>query len=269
MTKNIYVQELRMKTHSIVIWSLGVAAIVILYFSFFPSFAEEAALINKMMTQFPPELLAAFGMTNLNITSVLGFYGLVFLFVQLCVAIQAANYGVGLVSIEETELTADFLLSKPVSRSQILTGKLLAALTGMAITNIVAWVASFIALALFNGGQSYDTGTLVLLLAGLFVFQLFFVSVGLIISLLVKRIRNVTPYGLGLGFGMYVLSAFSGIQGDVKLEYITPFKHFDPNYIVQHNTYDAPLVVISVTVIVVSLAAAYWRYIHRDIASAT
>lgn len=39
----------------------------------------------------------------------------------------------------------------------------------------------------------------------------------LVISLLVKRVRSVTPYALGLGFGAYVLSAFSGIFGDVKL----------------------------------------------------
>ena len=44
------------------------------------------------------------------------------------IALQAANYGYSLVSVEERELTADFLLSKPVGRVQILTSKLLAAL---------------------------------------------------------------------------------------------------------------------------------------------
>ena len=53
------------------------------------------------------------------------------------------NYGFGLVSIEESELTADFLLSKPVSRAQVLTSKLLAALTSLIITDLVVWVTSF------------------------------------------------------------------------------------------------------------------------------
>ncbi len=76
--------------------------------------------------------------------TVLGFYGFVFLFVQLCLAIQAGNYGFGLVSIEESELTADFLLSKPVSRAQILTGKLLAALTSLLVTALVLWVSTLV-----------------------------------------------------------------------------------------------------------------------------
>lgn len=268
MAKNIYLHELQTRIKSVITWSLSVIAIIFVFFSLFPSFSEEAQLINDMMSQFPPELLAAFGMTGLDLGAVLGFFGFLFLFVQICLAIQASNYGVGLVSIEESELTADFLLTKPVSRSQIMTSKLLAALTSMALTTLVVWVSSFIAIGIFKGDGDYDIGTLVLLLLSLFIFQWVFFGLGLLISLLVKRVRNITPYALGLGFGMYALSAFSGIQGDVKLELITPFKHFDPNYIIQNNGYDMPLVLISVVAIIVSVAVSYWRYIRRDITAA-
>ena len=98
--------------------------------------------MNQMLAKFPPQLLAAFGMGNMDLASVLGFFGFLFVFVQLCLAIQASNYGFGLVSVEESELTADFLLSKPVSRRQVLTSKLLAAFTSLAITDLVVWVSS-------------------------------------------------------------------------------------------------------------------------------
>jgi ABC-2 type transport system permease protein len=75
----------------------------------------------------------------------------------------------------------------------------------------------------------------------------------------------VTPYALGLGFGTYVLSAFSGIFGDVKLELITPFKHLDPAYIVQHGAYNTPLVLLNVAVTLVALVVSYWLYTRRDI----
>jgi len=162
-------------------------------------------------------------------------------------------------------LTADFLLSKPVSRTQVLTSKLLAALTSLTITNLIVWVSSFVAISLFRGDREYDTRTLLLLLLSIVIFQLFFLSVGLVISVLVKRVRSVTPYSLGLGFGAYVLSAFSGILGDVKLELITPFKHLDPARIVRDGAYDTPLVLINVTVSVIALAASYWLYVRRDI----
>jgi len=265
MSANIYAHEFRTRLRSVIIWSLAVTAIVFFYFSFFSVFADQAALMNQMLERFPPQLRAAFGLDAMDLSTVLGFYSFIFLFVQLCLAIQAGNYGFGLVSIEESELTADFLLSKPVSRTQVLTSKLLAALTSLTITNAVVWVSSHVSIAVFRGDREYDPRTLLLLLLSIVIFQLFFLSVGLVVSMLVKRVRSVTPYSLGLGFGAYVLSAFSGILGDVKLELITPFKHLDPSYIVQHGAFDTPLVLLNVAVTLVSLAAAYWLYIRRDI----
>jgi len=96
-----------------------------------------------MMASFPEELLIAFGMTDIDMSTILGFFGLIFLIIQICLAIQAANYGFSLVSVEETDLTADFLLAKPVGRTKIMTSKLLAAITGLTITNLVVWISSF------------------------------------------------------------------------------------------------------------------------------
>lgn len=265
MNVNIYRHEFRVRLKSVIIWSLAMAALLFIFGSFFTMFADQATLINAMMAKFPAEMRAAFGLDKMDLSTVLGFYSFIFLLVQLCLAIQAANYGCGLVSIEESELTADFLLSKPVSRIQVLNSKLLAALTSLTITNLVVWVVSFVSITLFRGEREYEPRTLFLLLASIIIFQLFFLSVGLIISLLVKRVRSVTPYGLGLGFGAYVLSAFSGIWGEVALELITPFKHFDAAAIVQRGAYDTPLALLNAAVSLVALAASYWLYIRRDI----
>ena len=265
MSANIYKHEFRTRLRSVITWSLAIVAITFIFFSIFPVFADQADLMNEMMANFPPELRAAFGMDNVDLASVLGFYGFVFIFLQLCLAIQASNYGFGLVSIEESELTADFLLSKPVSRTQILNSKLFAAITSLVLTNLALWVIAFIAITVFRGDREYDAGTLLLLLLSAIIFQLFFLSIGLAVSLLVKRVRSVTPYALGLAFGTYVINAFSGIFGDVKLELITPFKHLDPATIIQNGAYDTPLVLLNVTVTLVALAVSYWLYVRRDI----
>ena len=265
MNANIYRHEFRARLKSVIIWSLSLSALISFFFSLFPVFADEAALMNEFLARYPQELRAAFGMDNMDLSTVLGFFSFLFMFVQLCLAIQAANYGFGLVSIEESELTADFLLSKPVSRVQVLNSKLLAALTSLIITNLVVWVCSLTAITLFRGGREFELSTLLLLLFSLLIFQLFFLSLGLLISLLVKRVRSVTPYALGLAFGAYVLSAFSGVFGDVALELVTPFKHLDAAYIVNHQAYNTPLVLLNVAVSVIALAVSYWRYNRRDI----
>ena len=265
MNANIYRHEFFARLRSVIVWSLALAVLVVFFFSFFSLFAEQAALMNQFLARYPKELRAALGMDRMDMSTVLGYYTFIFLFTQLCLAIQAGNYGFGLVSIEENELTADFLLTKPVSRAQVLNSKLLAALTSLTITNGVVWVSTFVAITLFRDQRNYEPRTLILLLLSIIIFQLFFLSVGLVVSLLVKRVRSVTPYALGLGFGMYVLAAFSGALGEVALELVTPFKHLDPAYIVQQGAYNAPLVSLNIAVTLVALAASYWLYIRRDI----
>jgi ABC-2 type transport system permease protein len=235
--------------------------------SLFSGMASDAELLNDVLAELPEEYLMAFGMDGIDMSTVLGFFGIALLFCQISVSIQAANYGFSLVSVEERELTADFLLAKPVGRTKILTSKLLAALTSLAITNIVVWVSSFVSISIFRDGRPYDTNTLVLLLLSLAFLQLFFLTVGMLISLLMRKIRSVTPFSMGLVFGLYIINAFGGMIGDDKLTYITPFKHFDSNYIVKNAAYDLPLVSISVAVIVISVVGSYWLYAKRNIPS--
>jgi ABC-2 type transport system permease protein len=265
MSATIFRHEFRARIRSVIIWSLSIAFLSFFFFNLFPVFASQAQLMDEFLAKYPPELRAAFGMDNMELSTVLGFFSFLFMFIQLCLAIQASNYGFGLVSIEESELTADFLLSKPVSRAQVLVSKFLAALAALTITSLVIWVSTFAFIEMYRDGRPYDSSRLVLVLISMSIFQLFFLCVGLAISLLVKRVRSVTPYALGLAFGAYVLSSFSGIFKDVVLEYLTPFKHFDAAYIITHKAYNTPLLLLDLGVTLVALVASYVLYLRRDI----
>jgi ABC-2 type transport system permease protein len=265
MSTNIYIHEFRARLKSVIIWSLSLVILIVFFFSLYPVFSDQAALMNEFLARYPAQLRAAFGLDKIDLSTVLGFYAFIFVFVQLCLAIQASNYGIGLVSVEESELTADFLLSKPVSRTRVMTSKLLAAFTSLAITDLVIWVSTIVSLLLFGEGREYSQSTLILLLLSTVILQLIFLGIGLVISLLVRRVRSVTPYGLGLAFGAYILNGFSGIFGDIKLELITPFKHLDPTNIVLQASYDTPLVLLDVVIILVSIGVSYWLYNRRDV----
>src|SRR4030043_2301820 len=95
MSANIYAHEFRARLRAVIIWSLAVTAIVFFYFSFFPVFADQAALMNQMLERFPPQLRAAFGLDAMDLSTVLGFYSFIFLFVQLCLAIRSEERRVG------------------------------------------------------------------------------------------------------------------------------------------------------------------------------
>ena len=265
---NIFFHEVKSYLKSVGIWSVAIFLIILIYFSAFNAIAVEAAELEQMLASFPEEMLIAFGMNDMDFTSLLGYFGLAFLFCQICLAIQASNYGFSLLSIEERELTADFLLPKPVGRSKILTAKLLAAILALTITNLSVWASSFFVINLNRDGRTYDVHALVLILSTVVLFQLFFLSTGIVISLLMKRVRSVIPLSMALSFGMYILNIFGTMLGEDKLEIISPFRHFDPNYILANGAYDLPLVMISVAVIGIAIPASYILYQKRNIGAA-
>jgi len=260
--------EFKSYIKSVLIWSFSIFLIILVYLAAFYSIADDLSMMDDLLSSFPEELLIAFGMTDLNFTSILGMFGLVFLFCQICLAIQASNYGISLVSIEEREFTADFLMAKPVGRAKIMTTKLLAALAALTVTNLSVWASSFFVINYLNDGPPIDNQSLVILLSSIVIFQLFFLTVGVLISLLMKRVRSVTPLSMALAFGMYVFSAFGGMLGDDTIDLISPFKHFEPNAILTSGAYDTPLVMISVITILIAIPTSYILYSKRNIHSA-
>lgn len=265
MQNTIFRYEFSSRLRSVITWSVSVMLIILLFYSFFPVFAEEAALMNQVLANFPPQMRAIFGLNHMDLSTTLGFFSFIMLFVQLCLAIQAGNYGFGLVSVEEAELTADFLLTRPITRRKLLSSKLLAALAGLLITNACVWGSSYLAIGLFQGDREVQSVRLLMALLTILPFQVFFLTIGLVVSLLVRRIRSTTPYALGLGFGMYVLNALNGIFNEVVVEWITPFKHFDMAAITATGVYNIPLVVFNLSLSLLALVASYWLYQRRDI----
>jgi ABC-2 type transport system permease protein len=268
MPGNIFLHELKSRLGSVLTWSVSIFILILVFMSMFQGFAEDTAMVNQLMASFPRELLVAFGMADMDWSTLLGFFGLVFVFCQICLAIQAANYGFSLVSIEETEWTADFLLSKPVGRTRIMTAKLLASAAALALTAVVTCYSSLMIVILFSGGRAIDLKNMILLLVSIPFFQFFFLSVGMLISLLVKRVRSVTPFSMGLVFGLYTLNAFGDMIGEEGLEILSPFQHFTPSIIIRDGSWDLPLVMISLGVTILAIIVSYRLYDRRDIAAA-
>ena len=267
MNKAIFRYELRQRWSSVGIWAGSLAGLLLTFMALFPSFSADMAAMNQVLDSFPPEFKAMFGLNALDLATLEGYFGFCFVFCQLCLAIQAANYGLSLVSVEEDELTADFLLTRPLSRPTILTSKLLANLTSLLVTQILFWAVSLASIAMFKGDAQYEPRAIMLLLGSGVIFQLLFFSLGLMISLFNRRMHSVTPWSLGLAFGTYVIGAFSGILGDVKLEYLSPFKHFDPGKIIRDLQYDMPVLIMDALIVIVAIGVSYWLYQKRDIAS--
>jgi ABC-2 type transport system permease protein len=265
---NIFAFEFKRNIVSIVIWSVSIIAFLLFYMLFFPSFATDAALMDMLYESFPPEFLDAFGMNgDLPMHHILGYFALTYSFVELVVAIHAARLGFGVLSKEERELTADFLFTKPVSRKDIYMQKILSSLLVLFIVDIFTNLGGLLGLVLFNGGEVVEYGKVLLVMTTLIPVQLFFFSVGLIISMSLKKIKSVLPYAMGFGFGMYIVQSLGAMLKSDFITSLTPFGHFEPNYILANSEVIWYKLLISVGVITVSFIGSYFLYIKRNIPS--
>lgn len=265
---NIFMVELKTYIKSILIWSLSLFAMIYSMMVFYPAFSADVELLDKLMSSYPDALLKAFGMSSgLSMASVLGYFSFTFAFIQLLLAVQAANYGFSILSVEEREFTADFLMSKPVSRNQILTAKFLAAFLALSLTNFVTWIATYSGIELFRDGKPYDLRSLVLLLSTIVLFQLLFLTVGMLISVILERIRNVLSFSLAFAFGTYILNTVRAIVGGELLGFVSPYYYFDPIYILENGALRLPLLVISIVIVMVCIGTTVLLYGRRDINS--
>lgn len=265
---NIFKYEFKMYTKSILVWGVSVIGVILMMMSIYPTFGSDAVMMEKILANYPEEMLKAFGMdSGLPLSSVLGYLVFIFPFVQLCLAIQASNYGFSILSIEEREFTADYLMSKPVSRMAILNAKFASAFVALLITNIVTWVTMILSIELFRNDNTYELKNLLILLSSIVLFQLFFLAIGMVVSVLTKRIRSVLTFSLGLSFGTYIINAMGLVLGGETLSYFSPFAYFEVGHLLEFGVFDFKMTMISVVITLISLGTTYVLYPKRDIQS--
>lgn len=248
------------------IWTISMVALLFLYMALFPSFSQEAAQFEKMLAGFPESFRKAFGLNQMFLSNIGGFYNFTFTYISLIGAIFATKLGIDIISKEAREKTSDFLLVKPLKRFSILTPKLLAAITHVVILNIIYMPCAYGILQIFKN-DDFNQKAFFLITLSMFFIQLFLMMLGFLLGTIVKRLRSVLPLALGLVFGMYVINLLNQTLEDVKYSYLTPFGHFESVYITEHLAYSTPHLLVSIGVTVIFIVASYIIYMKKDVAS--
>lgn len=262
---NVFRYELKSLRKSTMIWTLSIIALAALYLSMYQSIAKDAEDFKDLLSGYPASIRAILGINLEYITTLLGFYAFIFSFIIICGAIQAMILGVSILSKESRERTADFLLVKPVSRSSIVSAKLFAAFTSIAITNIL-FISSTVLMANMAKTENFDIKLFLMINLTMFFVQVIFVAIGMVVSVFFKKIKNVLPISLSFVFGFYFVGAFLVTDNSDKVERIfSPFKYFDIFYIINNAKYEAFYMVIGAAIVVVSIAISYLIYNKKDI----
>ncbi len=261
---NIFARELKANLKSLIIWGVIVILFVMVGTSKFTAYYENPEML-AILDAMPPAMLAAFNMQAFNLTTVAGFFGLMFTYYALMLSIAAAMWGSDIISKEERDRTVEFSLTLPVTRGRVVTAKALAALVNCAALLLITWGISLASTTQFHPDGTFYKFVALCMLA-LFIIQLIFLAIGLFLGCALKQYRRASSLAVSLLLGTYFLSIISGLDEDLNfLNYFSPFKYFDAGMLLRESRFDVTFVVLALALIAASMAGAYLMYARRDL----
>ena len=261
---NIFWRELKTSRKALIIWSVCMFLLVISGMAKYTAYSSGATF-NDIFSKMPSSLKALLGIGSFDVTTPIGFFGLLFPYVEVTAAIHAILLGAGIIAKEENDKTIEFLMVKPVSRTSVITAKLTAALFNVVVINIVSLVACILMVGAYNKGPSLS-GTIAVFIASMFIVQLIFLSLGAAIAGVLKNPKSAASLATGMLLVAYMVSKITDLKSSLNfLNLISPFKYFDLNQIVAGKGINAGIALLSLALVAILSASTYIFYKRRDL----
>jgi ABC-2 type transport system permease protein len=226
MNRILFYMEMRRNARSLILWSLIIGALIFFTMSFFRTFRVYQQQIESMVQIIPAMAVKMRGFSNISdIFSVIGFYTANnLIYMMLLGSIYSIVLSSNILLKEEYGKTAEYLMSRPISRREIFTTKMALAFMNIIILNLVATLTGFVAIQLYKSGVFNLKPFLVISLYTLLL-NLLFGALGFFISAIMKRARPVTFFCVGLTLVLYFIYSISRMTGiDGTFGYLSPFK---------------------------------------------
>ncbi|MGE7760305.1 ABC transporter permease subunit [Peribacillus sp. NPDC097895] len=262
---NIFLKEMKHHRKSLIFWSIGVFLMVTSGMTKYEAYSSSGQSINDLIADIPKSMRAVLGFSDLDLTKASGYYGMLFLYLLLMATIHAVMLGATIIAKEERDKTSEFLFVKPVSRSKVITTKLLAAFTNIVIFNLATFVSSIILLGKYSDGEAVN-GEIAILMAAMLFLQVLFMVIGSALAAVKKKPKTAASVAAGILLLTYMLSIVIDLNENIEgLRYLTPFKYFEAENVMYGGGLDVIFVVISLILILTLLVVTYVFYKKRDL----
>ncbi len=254
--------ELRQGKVTLMIWTAVIAFMLALCVLIYPEMETQMGDVSTMFAEMG-SFSAAFGMDRLNFGEFMGFFGVECgNILGLGGAFFSALLGISILSKEEREQTAEFLLTHPVSRRKVVMRKYISIMIQVLSLNIVVIAVTLLSMQII--GESLDNRPLFLLFLAYYVLQVEVASVCFGISAFLSH------GGMGVGLGMaallYFLNIIANLTEDAKfLKYITPFGYTEGADIIADECLNMEYLSVGLVFTVIGIGAGFYRYCKKDI----
>ena len=255
--------ELRQGRISLIIWTVSIAFLMAVCIFLFPEMKGEMDEVSEIFSSMG-SFSAAFGMDQVSFGTLPGFYAIECgNILGLGGAFFSALCAVQILAKEERDRTAEFLLTHPISRNQVLTGKLASVMLQIILLNTLVLLASLLSIHVI--GEEILWKELLLLHLAYFLLQVEIAAVCFGLSAFLRR--GSTGAGLGLAVILYFCSIIANISDSAEfLVCITPFGYADGPEIVTEVSLEWNLIFLGMIYAGIGIGIAYLKYNRKDIA---
>ena len=261
---NIFRRELRANLKSLIIWGVIAVLFVTLGISKFSAYEGNPELL-AVLDSMPQPLLDAFNFQAFNLTTVTGFFGVMFTYFALILSISAAMWGSDIISKEERDKTVEFSLTLPVTRSKVVTAKTLAVLVNCTVLLLITATAMLVNISAYETDQAFFDFFLLSMIA-LYIMQLIFLAIGVFLGCAMKQHKRAGALAVTILLLTYFISVISSLNENLEfLKYVSPFRYFNPVLLLHDASFEPVFLVLSAGIIIASLFGAYTTYSRRDL----
>lgn len=261
---NIFLRELRANRKTLIIWSVCMFLLVVSGMGKYTVYSASGSG-NEVFNNLPQSVKALLGFGSFDVSAMAGYFAMLFLYIELTVAIHAVLLGSGIIAKEERDKTTEFLIIKPVSRGIIITSKLFAALVNIFILNVVTFVSSIIMVAAYNKGDAISSEISMFMLS-MFIVQLIFLTLGATLAAFIKNSKASGSLSAGILLATFVISKVTDLNINLNfLNLLTPFKYFSYEKIVDGNGLNVGIIILSLLLVGALSFLTYYFYKKRDL----
>jgi ABC-2 type transport system permease protein len=190
---NILKRELRAGLKPFILWTIGLFVLVFAGMMKYSGIGDSKDVL-LLFVKVPRVILAVIGMADVDISTIGGYYAVLFFYAMICASIYAVHLGSNAVLRESVDKTYEFVFTKPRSRSHILPMKLIAGWIYLLVFCVLNDVFSMMAVSYL--GFSKDISTQVVLFStALFVVGSVFLSLAALIAALSRQAERGSRSG--------------------------------------------------------------------------
>lgn len=268
---NMFKFEFKRLFKSAIVWSVVCSALIIMFLEFFPSMKDMGMqeLLGDKLEGLSVKMLEAFNISaTTDFTNISQYIAYVIQYIGMATGIYGAILGVSALTKEEGEGTIEFLYSKPVTRSQIVTAKIFSCVTIFLMFIVIITITTMAVSAIVKPEDAMLMTVLTdikTMFVGIAFLGLIFMAIGFLISVLIKLSKSATTIAIGVFFTTYVVGVLGKMQENLNwLLYFSPSEYVGAASLLS-NGFEAKYIILGISIIVVSLIGTYFIYNKKDL----